>query len=150
LTLDRHNLAAGLVFIALGGLFLFFSRDLEMGTAFRMGPAYFPRVLAGLLIALGAAIALQRGEGGQHPPFTVPWRGVVLILSAPILFGLSARGLGLGPAVALITFLAAFASRKMTVPTALAIALGLAVFCVLVFKVGLAVRLPIIGPWLGF
>jgi hypothetical protein len=48
---------AGAIFIALGLIFVFGAMDLERGTAFRMGPGYFPLVLAGLLILIGAAVS---------------------------------------------------------------------------------------------
>ena len=47
---------AGLMFIAFGLGFMFVAQNYAMGNAVRMGPAYFPTVLGGMLAVLGAAI----------------------------------------------------------------------------------------------
>jgi len=50
---------AGLLFVAFGMGFLAVSQTYRMGTAFRMGPAYFPSILGGLLAFLGASILFR-------------------------------------------------------------------------------------------
>ena len=51
---------AGLMFIATGLFFSLWAMEFyQMGTAVRMGPAYFPTVLGFLLTVLGAIILLQ-------------------------------------------------------------------------------------------
>ena len=43
---------AGLMFIGFGGFFMVWAlTHYQMGTAVRMGPAYFPTMLGGLLVA---------------------------------------------------------------------------------------------------
>ena len=68
----------------------------QLGTAFRMGPGYFPLVLGGCLVLLGVLVVVEglrgRGEGRDR---RVPWRAIVLILGAIIFFGVTVRGLGL-------------------------------------------------------
>ena len=46
---------SGLMFIGFGAAFFIIARNYNMGTALRMGPSYFPTVLGGILIVLGAA-----------------------------------------------------------------------------------------------
>jgi Tripartite tricarboxylate transporter TctB family len=148
MTVNIRDIGAGLIFIAFGLLFGLGSIELEIGTALRMGPGYFPLVLAGLLVTLGLVI-LAHGFG--YPTtgrLALPWRGLVLILAAPVVFGLTVRGLGLAPAIVLVVLISAFASRRMSVPLALALSLGLTVFCVLVFSLGLGLPLRLFGPWL--
>jgi hypothetical protein len=50
---------AGLLFIAFGLGFMIVSRNYPMGTSVRMGPAYFPTMLGGLLAVLGAIILFR-------------------------------------------------------------------------------------------
>jgi hypothetical protein len=51
---------AGLMFIASGLFFAIWALEFyQMGTAVRMGPAYFPTVLGLLLVALGAIVLAQ-------------------------------------------------------------------------------------------
>jgi hypothetical protein len=113
-----------------------------MGTAFRMGPAYFPVMLSGILIFLGTAIAL-RGVFRVREPFTgtVSWRALAFIALAPVLFGITIRTFGLAPAMFLTVSVCSFASRKMTPMLATALGLALTLFCGLLFKFGLGMPL---------
>ena len=148
MTVNIRDIGAGLIFIAIGILFGLGSIGLEIGTALRMGPGYFPLVLAGLLVGLGLVI-LAHGLG--HPTtggLAIPWRGLVLILVAPVVFGLTIRGLGLVPAVMLVVLISAFASQRMSMLLALVLSVALTLFCVLVFSFGLGLPLRLFGPWL--
>ena len=142
---------AGAIFIALGIAFGIGAVQLPLGSALRMGPGYFPLMLAALLVLIGAIIVLQalREESVGIKMHAVPWRGLILILAAPVVFGLTVRGLGLLPAILLVTLISSFASRRMGVLLALAITVCLTVFCVLVFNVALGLPIRLIGPWLG-
>jgi Tripartite tricarboxylate transporter TctB family len=148
MTVNIRDIGAGLIFIAIGILFGLGSLELELGTPLRMGPGYFPLVLSFILVALGLVI-LAHGFG--HPTtglLVVPWRGLVLILAAPVVFGLTVRGLGLVPAVMLVVLISAFASARMSVLLALVLTVALTLFCVLVFSFGLGLPLRLFGPWL--
>ena len=145
---NTRDAAAGAIFIVFGGLFVLGALGLERGTGFRMGPGYFPLVLGGLLIALGIAVVVKSAGSLSPPAGAVPWRALVLILSAPVIFGLTVRGLGLVPAVAAVVLISAFASRRVSARLALALTIGLTAFCVLVFGVGLKLPIPLIGPWI--
>ena len=46
-----RDVVGGLLVVAIGGLFLLFGRELEVGTSFRMGPGYFPTILSWLMVA---------------------------------------------------------------------------------------------------
>jgi hypothetical protein len=149
MTVNIRDIGAGLIFIVIGILFGLGSLELELGTPLRMGPGYFPLVLAGILVVLGLVILAQ---GFGHPTMgalVVPWRGLVLILAAPVVFGLTVRGLGLVPALMLVVLIAAFASRRMSMPLALVLTVALSLFCVLVFSFGLGLPLRLFGPWLA-
>ncbi len=150
MTTRLRDLLAGVIFIALGVVFIVGALGLERGTAFRMGPGYFPLVLASLLILIGAAIAIQalREEEIAIDMHAVPWRGLVMILAAPVLFGFTARGLGLLPAIAIVALISSFASRRMTLVLGVMVTAALTLFCVLVFNVGLGLPIRLIGPWL--
>jgi hypothetical protein len=149
MTVNIRDIGAGLIFIAIGILFGLGALGLELGTALRMGPGYFPLVLAGILVVLGLVILAQAFGHPTTGRLAVPWRGLVLILAAPVVFGLTVRGLGLVPAVMLVVLISAFASRRMSVPLALALTVALTLFCVLVFSFGLGLPLRLFGPWLA-
>jgi putative tricarboxylic transport membrane protein len=148
---NTHNLLAGALFVAIGGWFAASALiNLPVGTAQQMGPGHFPLALASLLIVLGVAIALQGIGRPALALSNVPWRGIVLILAAPILFALFIERLGIAPTVFLVVLIACFASRRMTIARALVIAAALALLCVLIFKLGLGIPAPTFGRWLSF
>jgi len=72
----------GLLFIGAGLSFILVSLDYSMGSAFRMGPAYFPTVLGGLLVFLGAVIFFRAFVSKFEYPLNVfPFRILLLIAS---------------------------------------------------------------------
>jgi hypothetical protein len=150
LTFDRTNAICGLAFIVAGAFFGWQSLDLEIGTAFRMGPGYFPLVLSGILALLGLIIVVQATRVEGEPLGPIAWRGILLILPAPIVFGLTVRGLGFAPSIFVAAFIAAFASSRMTPVMAAILALLLTVFSVVVFSYGLGLPFERFGPWLRF
>jgi hypothetical protein len=145
------DLLAGLIFIAFGLAFAYAASTYQLGTAFRMGPGYFPLVLGGLLALLGVIVLIEgvvAGEGGALGG--VPWRGAILILGAIMFFGFTVRGLGLAPSIFVTVLLAAFASHRTGVLAALLISIGLTAACLLVFVAALGLPLPVFGPWVRF
>jgi hypothetical protein len=150
LTANTKDVACGLIFIALGAFFGFGALDLPLGTALRMGPGYFPLVLSGALVVIGGVLVVK-ALGKETDPFgVVPWRGLVLTVAAVAFFGFSVRGIGLVPALFIVCFASAFASRKMSLLFALILAAVMTAFCTLVFHTGLGLNIQLIGPWLSF
>lgn len=151
ITIDWTDALAGLVFVLFGLLFGVQSLGLEIGTAFRMGPGYFPLVLSGLLILLGLLIVAKsaRGQGGEGIG-PLAWRGALFILPAPVFFGLTVRGLGFVPAIFLTTLIACLASMKLRLPWALVLAASVTIFATAVFSYGLGLPFRRLGPWLWF
>jgi hypothetical protein len=146
---NSKDLSAGLLFMTVAGLFALGTLELDLGTALRLGPGAFPLLLAGALALLGAIIVAQAFLHPAAHVTTLPWRGIVLIVLAPILFGLTVRGLGLVASIALVVAVSAFASHRVSPRLAVVLTIALTVFCVLVFKVGLGLPLRLVGPWLG-
>ena len=56
---NEKDFWSGVMFIAFGLAFAGFAQEYDMGTAQRMGPAFFPTILGGLLVLLGAVIAIK-------------------------------------------------------------------------------------------
>ncbi|MBL9035010.1 MAG: tripartite tricarboxylate transporter TctB family protein [Rhodospirillaceae bacterium] len=149
MTANRKDLTAGLLFIAIAALFALGALGQDLGTPRKLGPGAFPLLLSGILALLGAAVALKAFRTPAGGPVTIPWRGILLILVGPIIFGLTIRGLGLLATVALIVAVSTYASRRMSLWLSLAITIGLTAFCMLVFHLGLGLPIRLIGPWLS-
>jgi hypothetical protein len=147
LQLDSTNALCGGVFIALGGFFIYQSLTLDLGTAFRMGPGYFPLVLAGILTLLGVVVLVQATRVHGEPLGPIAFRGMLFILPAPIFFGMTVRGLGFVPSLFFAALIAAFASSRMKPLMALALAVAITVFSVIVFSYALGLPFERFGPW---
>ncbi|MCA1404483.1 tripartite tricarboxylate transporter TctB family protein [Ensifer sp. IC3342] len=150
ITFDATNALCGGILTAVGLFFIWQSLSLELGTAFRMGPGYFPLLLACVLTLLGAVILVQSARVQGEPMGAIAVRGMFLILPAPIFFGLTVRGLGFVPSLFFTALIACFASHRMKPHWAIAISLVLTVFSVAVFSYGLKLPFERFGPWVRF
>ena len=150
ITIDTTNGICGAIFVACGLLFAYQCLSLDIGTAFRMGPGYFPLVLAIVLVLLGAIVLVQAIRVEGEPIGPIAWRGMLFILPAPIFFGLTVRGLGFVPSLFLTGLIAAFASTRMKPGMALVLCAALTLFSVAVFSYALGLPFQRFGPWLPF
>ena len=152
MTLNRKDVAAGTFFVAVG---LFYGivayRGLPIGRALNMGPGYFPIMLSGLTVVLGAAV-LIRGllSGTKGTEFgIVPWRAIFMLSLATIVFAFCFREVGMFPGVFITSMIASLSSPQIKPLTAAIVSVCIAAFCVLVFSYGINLPVPIIGTWLG-
>lgn len=145
------NILAGAFFIVVGTSFGSVALlKLDIGTALQMGPGYFPLILSGLMVALGLAILVAKPSAmSDEPVHPLPWRGIVLIGVAPLIFAAVVKPLGLAPAIALTVVAVSYASRRATSKLAISITIGVTLLCIAVFKIGLGIPAPILGPLLG-
>ncbi len=147
---NTADASAGILFILVGLVFAIQSLGMEIGTSLRMGPGYFPLVLAALLVLLGGIIVISAFKSVAEEMSAHAWRGMLFILPAPIFFGLTVRGLGFVPSIFITTLIAALASLKMKAGPALLLAAAVTVFCTLVFSYALGLPFRRFGPWLSF
>jgi hypothetical protein len=128
---------AGLMFLVFGSGFAWAAQAYQMGSAVRMGPAYFPTVLGGLLAVLGLVVFLQsfvvRGDGVGR--FYI--KPVLLVLGGVIIFALLLRPLGLIAATISLIFVAALGGYDFRWKEIAILAACLVVFALLVFVKGL-------------
>jgi len=140
---------AGLIYIFFGASAIIVGRDYPMGTAFRMGPAYFPTILGGLLVLIGVVTVIRSFVVAGAPIGRFAIRGLLFVSVSIFLFGFLVRGLGLAVALPVLVIVSAYASTKFRWGPMLIMAIGVTVFCVVVFLKGLGIPLPVLGPWLG-
>ncbi|MDB5748873.1 MAG: small permease of tripartite tricarboxylate transporter [Massilia sp.] len=139
----------GIIFLFFGLAAVLVGRDYSMGTAGRMGPAYFPTVLGALLSIVGL-IGVVRSflrPGEAIGKFHI--KNLALILVAVLLFGFLMRGAGLVPAAIVLIVMSAYASPKFTWGATLLLAIGLTIFAVVLFVKLLGLPIAIFGPWFG-
>jgi len=151
LSFIRHpkDFWTGVIFIVIGLAAVIIGRDYNMGTAGKMGPAYFPTILGGLLALIGVAAMVRAFFHDGEPVGKFAIKETILILTGVLLFGFLVRGAGLVVAVFAIIMFSAYASAKFKWIPAIALAIGAAVFAVVVFVEALGLPIAIFGPWFG-
>lgn len=146
---NRSDFAAGILFVAVGLVYGKLSLGLTLGSALQMGPGYLPIVLCGILVCLGIAILVKSFFDPEDDVFgKVPWRALVMLPLAIVVFGAVVTRLGLFPTVFVTALIASMSSSQIPLKIASAISLMLAVFCTLIFAYGINLPIPIFGTWL--
>ena len=143
----RKDFWTGLIYIFVGVSAIIIARDYSMGTGVKMGPAYFPTILGGLLAVIGAIAVIRSFIVPGTPISAFAFKGLVLVTVSALVFGFIVRGAGLAVALPLLVIISAYASTRFRWPQTLVMAVVLTIFCAVVFLKGLGIPLPIIGPW---
>ena len=139
---------SGLMFIGFGLVALYFGQKLALGTTVRMGPGYVPRMLALIMMGLGAVICLVALVAGGEPVERLKWKPITLVTIGIICFALLFERAGLLPALVVLIMIASLAGEEFKLKEVLANMVVLAIVCTLVFKVGLGMNITILrGVW---
>jgi hypothetical protein len=135
---------SGILFAAMGAFAIVYGAKYTLGTAARMGPGYFPRILGILLMVVGIALTLRSVKGAQGEP--VPrWklRPTLLVIGGVIVFGLIVQTLGMALSTLILIVLSSAASHEFRPKEAVISGVLLAILATAVFVVGIGVQLPI-------
>lgn len=134
---------SGMLFISTGIATIVLGSRYALGTAARMGPGYFPRILGMLLVGLGAILAIRgvRTRGAPIPAFR--WRPTLIVLGSVVLFGAIVRPVGVALSTVVLIVAASAASHEFRPREAVVAGMLLAALAVGVFVVGLQLQLPI-------
>jgi hypothetical protein len=126
---------AGLMFIVFGLAFILVSRNYAMGSAVRMGPAYFPTMLGGLQLALGLVIFvrafLSKVENGAVAKLHL--KPLMIILGSVVLFAVLLKPAGLVIAICALIIVSTFGGddfrlKEVLISTAVLVIGSVAVF----------------------
>ena len=135
---------SGLMFIASGLFFAIWAiTHYQMGTAVRMGPAYFPTMLGGLMVVLGLMILASSlvMEGPKVPPFL--FRPLLMISLGLVLYGYLMKPLGLVGATAALVYVGALGGHEFRWKEVTILYVILILFSWLVFVKGLSLPFPL-------
>jgi len=139
------------MFLAFGLFFAFWAvANYQMGTAVRMGPAYFPTVLGGLLAFLGLVVLVMSVTVKGPRVDTFHFRPLLLVLGANVAYGYAMKPLGLVLATAVLVFVSAFGGHEFKWKEVTLLYVFLIVFSVLVFVKGLTLPFPLWPEALGY
>jgi Tripartite tricarboxylate transporter TctB family len=146
---NPKDLLTGLIFIAFGLGFLLIAQGYPLGSARRMGPAYFPTILSIVLILIGLAAAIRSFIGHGTPIGKAALSGMLLVAAGTVVFGLIVREAGMIPAVIALVLISAYGSVRFNWRSAILLSIGLAIFCAAIFVYGLGLPVPVLGSFLG-
>ena len=99
---SQEDFWSGLMFIGFGIAAIIIARDYPAGSAMRMGPGYFPTMIGGLLVVFGAIISAMSFRTQGVGIGTWPWRAMVLMSVAFVLFAWGMENLGFIPSLAIL------------------------------------------------
>ena len=134
---------AGLMFIAFGLFFLVVARNYQMGSAVRMGPAYFPTVLGAIMAILGGIVFFQSLVIEGPPVPKLSFKPVFYISLALVIFGYTLKPLGFVLSLVILIFVCAFGGHEFKAKEVSILTVVLIIFSVLVFVKGLTLPFPL-------
>ncbi|MCQ0986046.1 tripartite tricarboxylate transporter TctB family protein [Jiella marina] len=144
--LKDRDLLSGLLFLAIGGAFALGALDLSIGTTRRMGPGYFPLMIGSLLVLIGVALIVKSVIHRRPVPLErLYFRPVAGLTLSICTFALLIERVGLVLTCIATVLVAGLASSETKWTENALIAVAMAVFAVLVFK--LLLGLPFRTWW---
>jgi hypothetical protein len=137
---------AGLLFFSVGLFAMVLAFQYPLGTAARMGPGYFPRVLGGIMMFLGFVLSVRSLalKGEAITPFA--WKAIGLVLGGVAVFGAIVIQAGLVVATTALIVITGLASKEFNLKESLISSALLATVAVMLFIKGLGLQFPIF-PW---
>ena len=133
------------MFIAFGLFFVGFAQQYDMGSAARMGPAFFPTMLGALMFVLGVIVMIEglakEHADGKIEPFN--FKALILVLGAVIAFGLLLRPAGLIVALFVLIGVSSYGSHEFKMRDVVLLSIGLSALVYVVFIYGLSMTIPV-------
>jgi hypothetical protein len=136
---------SGVLFLAIGCIAVGMAQHYPIGSVSRMGPGYFPLVLGGTLALLGLIFIIRAFLIESTPLTGTNFTAITCVLGSASLFAGFLDSLGLAISSLLLIVVAYAGGAEFHVRKVTALAVGLAIFVVVLFAVLLRLQVPI-GP----
>jgi hypothetical protein len=146
---NQRDFWSGVLFIACGLFFAVGARNYTMGTAQKMGPAYFPIVLGGVLAVLGCIITLTSLRGAAATIDRINLGAVAWIAGAVVAFGVLLIPAGLIVALIAVVVISMLGSHEFKWYEAVVVSGVMAVIVWTVFIYGLKLTIPVWPAFVG-
>lgn len=141
--LDYADAIGGVLLVVGGAWFALYALNYDIGTARRMGPAYFPFGIGCLVALFGLGCVLGAlNRAGVVPQ--VEWRPFAAICLGVLAFALVIERFGLVPATVVLVLVSAMAENKPRVLTTIVLAAALCLIGVAIFSWGLGIPMPVL------
>ena len=143
---NNKDFLAGLLLLTVGAGGFFMALDYPFGSALRMGPGYFPRVLAGILMAFGAFVLIRGLLSFERVKGRWGWKPLGFIIASLVAFGWIMEKFGLVPALVVMFILSALGGHEFKWKEVAILTVVMSAFAVGVFVYGLGLPYPL---WWG-
>ena len=142
---NQRAFAAGVLFLLVAIFYFVMSFNYATGTAARMGPGFFPRMVSIVLGLIAAGIIFGSLSPRAKSEGLEAWdvKGLLWIAGSVALFGALLPTFGLVIALAVLIVLSSLASPEFTWRGTVVNTLVLIVFCVGVFVYGIQLQFPV-------
>jgi hypothetical protein len=134
---NNKDFLAGLLMLGIGAVAFYMALDYPFGSAMRMGPGYFPRVLAAILMLFGLYVLVRGLRTGERVRGVWGWRPLAFITVALVVYGWTMDRLGMVPALVAMFFISAAAGHEFRWKEVIVLTALMTVFAVVVFVYGL-------------
>ena len=139
----------GLLFLGLGALAIYLSRDYVMGSALQMGPGYFPTWLGGILMGFGVLIGglafkIEAEDNLGLGLGEWAWRPWLVLTAALALFALMMEAdIGFVPSLIVLIIGCALAHKDVHWRETLVLSICVTAGAVAIFSYGLGMPYPL-------
>jgi hypothetical protein len=144
---NNKDFLAGLLLLAIGGGGFYMALDYPFGSALRMGPGYFPRVLAGVLMAFGVFVLIRGILKFEKVQGKWGWKPLAFIIVSLVAFGWIMQKFGLVPALVVMFIIAALGGHEFKWKEVAILTVVMSAFAVGVFVYGLGLPYPLWGGY---
>jgi hypothetical protein len=134
------DLIAGLIFVFFGFAAIWLARDYPMGSARRMGPAYFPTIIGGALAMLGLIISARSFRSLSEPVRLPALRPLIMIIAGVVGFALLLKPLGLVLALFVLILISCLGGSQFRVREVAILYIILVLMAVIFFVYGLGLQ----------
>ncbi|HEU0204483.1 MAG TPA: tripartite tricarboxylate transporter TctB family protein [Burkholderiaceae bacterium] len=142
---NEKDFWSGVMFFAVGLGFAIGATNYDFGTAQRMGPAYFPAILGGLLAVLGIIVGLEglglEKEEGKLDKFH--FGPIAWVVGSVALFGILLKPAGLLLSIIALVFVSMLGSHEFKWKEAVAVCVVMAAIVWVVFVYALNLTIPV-------
>jgi len=143
---NMQDFSAGLMFIGIGALFGIGANQYPMGTAVRMGPAYFPSILGWGTVLLGLFVFVMSFLEEDEAPTRTAWRPLIMVVGSVCAFAALINTGGLITATVVQIILSALGGHEFKWKEAIISAVGLSICVWLIFDKALGLPFKLF-PW---
>ena len=135
---------AGAMLIATGLASAWVAHDYPFGTAFRMGPGYFPSVLGGVLALFGLVLVARSLRSSEKIVGGWSLRALIMLPLSFVMFGALMDHAGFVPALAVLIFGSAAGGNEFKFIEVALLTVVLTLLSVAIFIWGLGLPYPLL------